>query len=170
MSNDLIICSAMFSFSNCYTQDFNSNQIFNAKEWLFSFAKSYFDEYESNYDGSQNLFLNFKNQFLYFQSKTDVFASLQKVIDDVTSTDPRTSKAYVQPKLVWGHYSDITRPLDTIALALISLPTSEACVERSFGQQGFVHRKLRNRMGEEQIGNEMLLRFNYHIKKTKSCK
>lgn len=62
------------------------------------------------------------------------------------------------PKLVWLLHS--TLELSKVAVALLSLTPSEAAVERSFSAQGNVHTKLRNRMAEQSVQDEMLIKFN----------
>lgn len=64
------------------------------------------------------------------------------------------------PKDVWFYYSDEAPELTACALALLSLPSSEAAVERPFSQQAIVHRKHRNRLNSEQVEAEMILKFN----------
>jgi hAT family C-terminal dimerisation region len=64
------------------------------------------------------------------------------------------------PKDVWFYYSDEAPELTTCALALLSLPSSEASVERSFSQQAIVHRKHRNRLNSQQVEAEVILKFN----------
>jgi hypothetical protein len=149
---DLVISCAMLSFDKSYTQ-FKGQKISHAKSWLTNFAKSFIIQYYCGNDNTKaELMLeDFKREFLHFQGKSEVFADLQEVISAATFTDETTNVTYVRPKLVWYHYVDSTSILAHIGLALTTLPTSEAAVERSFGQQGIVHRKLRNRMGENRL-------------------
>ncbi|MEN9638153.1 MAG: hypothetical protein RLZZ262_21 [Bacteroidota bacterium] len=51
--------------------------------------------------------------------------------------------------------------LQQIALKLFSLATSTASAERSFSSQGFLHSKLRNRLGPEKTEKLMFIRSNY---------
>ena len=48
-------------------------------------------------------------------------------------------------------------------MALLSLSASEAAVERSFSAQGNVHTKLRNRMEETSVQDEMFIKFNSRL-------
>lgn len=48
----------------------------------------------------------------------------------------------------------------TVALALLGICGSEACVERSFSIQGDAHRKVRNRAHALTIEAEMVIRWN----------
>jgi hypothetical protein len=161
---DLVICCAMLSFDKSYAQ-FKGQKTSHAKTWLTNFAKSYILQYHCRNDNNaaEVMVESFQREFLHFQGRSDVFSDLTEVISAATFVDETTNTSYIRPKLVWYHYVDSTCILALIGLALTTLPTSEAAVERSFGQQGIVHRKLRNRMGEQQIENEMVLKFNFHI-------
>jgi hypothetical protein len=51
--------------------------------------------------------------------------------------------------------------LQTAALRLFCLATSTASAERSFSNQGFIHSKLRNRLGPKKVEKLMYIRSNY---------
>jgi hypothetical protein len=53
--------------------------------------------------------------------------------------------------------------LSTVAIAILSLASSEASVERSFGRQTLVHTPLRNSLGDENIEAEVFVQMNYGI-------
>lgn len=67
-------------------------------------------------------------------------------------------KSKLHPSKIWEFYNSVE--LATVARVLLNLPASEAAVERSFSTQGFVHRKLRNRLNDSSIENEMFISFN----------
>lgn len=54
-----------------------------------------------------------------------------------------------------------TADLARAALALLSINPSEASVERTFSQQKLIQSKLRNRLSDELIEQQMMLRCNY---------
>jgi hypothetical protein len=60
---------------------------------------------------------------------------------------------------VWNHY---TIELAVVACALLRMPASEAAVERSFSAQGAVHSKIRNRLGDQTVEDEMFVSFNHN--------
>jgi len=62
---------------------------------------------------------------------------------------------------VWLLHSELE--LSKVAVALLSLSASEAAVERSFSAQGNVHTKLRNRMEETSVQDEMFIKFNSRL-------
>jgi len=59
---------------------------------------------------------------------------------------------------VWALY---TLELSVVARALLSIPASEAAVERSFSAQGAIHTKLRNRLHDASVEDEMFISFNH---------
>ena len=63
-------------------------------------------------------------------------------------------------KLFWTKYYNICPHLSTIALCLLSIGISEACVERSFSVQKLTHSTVRNGMKNDIVEAEMRLRFN----------
>jgi len=63
-------------------------------------------------------------------------------------------------KLFWTKYYRVSPHLSIIALCLLSIGISEACVERSFSVQKFTHSDVRNKMKEDIVEAEMRLRFN----------
>jgi len=60
---------------------------------------------------------------------------------------------------VWALYDDVE--LATVAQVLLTMPASEAAVERSFSAQGAVHTKLRNRLHDTSVQQEMFVAFNH---------
>jgi hypothetical protein len=65
---------------------------------------------------------------------------------------------------VWKYFIDDVPELTKSVLAILALPASEASVERSFSQQSLVRRKHRNRMKEEQVETEMIIKYNLRPK------
>jgi hypothetical protein len=51
--------------------------------------------------------------------------------------------------------------LQQIALKIFSLAPASASCERSFSSQGFIHSKLRNRLGPEKVEKLLFIRWNY---------
>ncbi|MGA8137581.1 MAG: DUF domain-containing protein [Pseudomonas gingeri] len=62
------------------------------------------------------------------------------------------------PLDVWALY-DVE--LAKVAQALLTMPATEAAVERTFSAQGAVHTKLRNRLCDERVQQEMFVSFNH---------
>lgn len=59
---------------------------------------------------------------------------------------------------MWALYE---MELGVVARALLSMPASEAAVERTFSAQGAVHSKLRNRLGDARVQQQMFVAFNH---------
>ena len=60
----------------------------------------------------------------------------------------------------WGLAKNIFFELGTTALALLNVHPTEACVERSFSIQSYIHTKLRNRLSADSVEMEMFLNIN----------
>jgi hypothetical protein len=60
-------------------------------------------------------------------------------------------------------YLDLNQEFVSCVLALLSLPSSEASVERTFSTQALTHTKLRNRTSNLQINNELMIKLNRNI-------
>ena len=63
-------------------------------------------------------------------------------------------------KLVWGKYVTEYYELAKVAIALLSICPSEACVERSFSVLSDVHTLDRNRLSNDIIDAEMSIKIN----------
>ena len=79
--------------------------------------------------------------------------------EDAENLATSASKMF-DPKVIWYYYTDEAKELTSCALAVLSLPSSEASVERSFSQQAIVHRKHRNRLSQTQVESEMIIKLN----------
>lgn len=76
------------------------------------------------------------------------------------NNDEIKSNEEIDWKLFWTKYYHISPHLSIIAICLLSIGISEACVERSFSVQKFTHSDVRNRMKGDIVEAEMRLRFN----------
>ena len=63
-------------------------------------------------------------------------------------------------KRIWYDYKNIVPELSEVALALLSIPASEASVERTFSTQGLIHTKIRNSLSDCFVQAEMTINFN----------
>lgn len=61
------------------------------------------------------------------------------------------------------YWSGSQSDLALVAQALLQVAASEAAVERTFSAQGLVHSKLRNRLRNDAVQNEMFVRSNYDL-------
>ncbi len=60
----------------------------------------------------------------------------------------------------WSYYVGKKYALVYFAIALLSITPTEASAERTFSQQEMIHRLRRNRLLEETIRSEMMIKFN----------
>ena len=80
--------------------------------------------------------------------------------DEEEEEQKQIQEMEVDWKLFWTKYYHICPHLSIVALCLLSIGISEACVERSFSIQKLTHSDTRNRMKEDIVEAEMRLRFN----------
>ena len=123
-----------------------------ALDFIVQFGVSYLKHYEpeivENLEGTLLL------QLSDFIGRTGVFASLESKWQMIRATKQRG----VDPRAVWRLFMSVE--LSHVAIAL-SIPASEASVERFFSLQAAVHSKQRNRMLDSTVEAEMFLRFNH---------
>jgi hypothetical protein len=186
------IMSAIFSFDTSHQVLFNEDEdiIGSAKRWFIQFAVSYLFKYRKSSKGVDINILEGKitQQYGKFKGRLKPFDDLNDRIakciaiasskirttnllyddEDVKRYDEELSSPRFDPKELWFFYSDEAPELAMCALALLSLPSSEASVERSFSQQAIVHRKHRNRLNGEQVEAEMKLKFNRNGNESKN--
>jgi len=94
------------------------------------------------------------------ESRTNSFHLLT---DDIRKT--KAAAAAVENTTSWSALNVwrlYTMELSIIARALLTMPSSEAAVERSFSAQGAVHSKLRNRLHDRTVEDEMFVSFNHN--------
>lgn len=153
---EAVICCAKFSFDRDYESKFTPQNRQSAKDWFIKFSKNYLNFY---YPSTEFTISNIRTQYGQFVSRTGVFIQLHEIIAD--STNPKTGK--LLPKTIWYNYLDVAPELARCAIAILSLPASEASVERTFSLQSIVHRQHRNRLALPQTETEMFLRTNSHL-------
>jgi hypothetical protein len=159
------IMSAIFSFNQEYQNYFKGPEISDAKRWFIEFACAYLLTYNcSNTSDRSMLHGRIKQQYGDFMCKTSHFFELPSIIEQVIKTQQVQERRYLNPVNVWKYFIDDVPELTKSVLAILALPASEASVERSFSQQSLVHRKHRNRMREEQVETEMIIKYNLRPK------
>ena len=126
-----------------------------ALDFIVEFGVAYLTYYEENVpDGLEGLLLLQLSDFI---GRTGAFASLESKWQLIRSTKQHN----VDARTVWRLFT--SNALAHVAIALLSIPASEASVERTFSLQAAVHNKQRNRMLESTVENEMFLRFNQNV-------
>jgi hypothetical protein len=159
---DATIMSAIFSFDQTYKSVFTEDEISSAKDWFQKFAVDFLSKYHKSIDPDcRNNFANrIVTQYGKFKLNRQPFHNLTSRIKDATEKIPNSPNGEFDPKDVWGYYSDVADELACCAFAILSLPCSEASVERSFSRQSIVHSKRRNRLSASQIETEMAIIYN----------
>jgi Protein of unknown function (DUF 659)/hAT family C-terminal dimerisation region len=179
------IMSAILSMEKSHESVFTEDEIGNAKKWFITFCVDYLSKYNTTATGSgfDTDILSGKIivQYGKFRGCMPPFDNIHDLIAKTSTSNlnPKSRTVFTHgntqspsstfdPKIIWNYYIDEARELSTCAIAILSLPSSEAAVERSFSKQGITHRKSRNRLSAEQIETEMTINYNTRMHKNKS--
>jgi Na+-transporting methylmalonyl-CoA/oxaloacetate decarboxylase gamma subunit len=125
-----------------------------AHRFIVSFGSSYLRFYALSLLSDDALQGRLLVQLAQFTRREDRFDQL---LTDVRRTKAEAGQQW-SPLIVWAQYC---MELSTVAQVLLSVASSEAAVERTFSQQGRTHSKLRNRMHETTVEQEMFVGFNH---------
>ena len=93
-------------------------------------------------------------QMSHFHGNRERFCTLQENINMIRTV---STNQYTMALDVWDQYS---MELATVAKAIISIPASEAAVERTFSAQSTIHSKKRNLLTDEAVQAELFVKFN----------
>jgi hypothetical protein len=113
-------------------------------------------------------------QIAEFETGLATFSNKQQYLRDYTQLIPQNSvnfdanspeKRETDWLLFWSKMKIFAPELSNVATCLLSLAISEASCERSFSVQKLTHSKLRNRLNDQIVEAEMIIRFNKCIKK-----
>ena len=158
INTDAVIASAILSFDQTYRQHFDVTDMNKAKNWLENFGVEYLMYYhnQNNIVSRSKLRLTFEQQYLAFKCTGDVFVDLNSNIQRIMSNPDNRRDA----RLVWRLYLDVAPELYHVAIAILSIASSEASVERSFSAYGRIHSKLKNRSSNDNIVTDMHLMLN----------
>jgi len=119
-----------------------------AKEEIASFGSQYLSFFEISKLSVEELHGRLLLQFGAFRTRTPPFAMLER--------DRRLSSSPIQ---FWS--LNIETELAKVAIALLSIPSSEAAVERTFSAQDSIHRKKRNALKADTVQASMFIAFNH---------
>jgi hypothetical protein len=161
-----VIMSARLSFDSCYKDVFDTygeSALTESKHWFMSFGVNYIMYYKKPTDTRtrDEIYLKLMKQYGDLMLMSPPFSKYSKYINNIKDgVKPKDNETSVDAMQLWGFVGDEVPELAQCAVALLTLPASEAAVERSFSQQGMVHRPVRNRMTSKQIECEMRIRFN----------
>lgn len=173
INESAVICCALFSFDDNYKTVFSREARSSATEWFFSFGANFLMFYGmTSEDTTAAVHCLIKDQYGSFQDRSGGFAGIDAYVIEsrrrqikanliVQSDDSdAASHSWWNPKVVWSQYLESNEELCACVMALLSMTSSEAAVERSFSLQDQVHSKRRNRLADAQVEKEMFIRFN----------
>lgn len=112
------------------------------------------DNYDDNH--VQKIISSQFNRLLIRQKE---FSKLEIMLIETKNEEGNDNKVYIS-KLVWGKLFTDCYELANIALAILSICPSEACVERSFSILSNVHTLERNKMHDDLIDAELSIKIN----------
>ena len=126
----------------------------DARRFVVSFGSAYLRFFHMSALSEDDLSGLLRNQLGQFVGRRGRFQQL----DEQVRTMKKSAGAQWSAVDVWALYE---MELATVATALLTMPASEAAVERSFSAQGAVHSKLRNRLHDITVQQEMFVAFNH---------
>jgi hypothetical protein len=121
-----------------------------AKEEIASFGSRYLSFFGKSKLSVEELHGRLLLQFGAFRTRTHPFTMFER--------DRRLSSSPIQ---FWS--LNIETELARTAMVLLTIPSSEAAVERTFSAQASIHRKKRNRMKDDSVQASMFIAFNHRI-------
>ena len=159
---EAVIACAVLGFDEHVNSCFTAERIRAAIEWLQLFAARY-ALYWNLADSSvqEELRQQAKAEWSDFAGRTATssFNSLDQDIIDIKAVHAKEQRRF-DARSVWHLHSTQAPVLANAAVALLSISSSEAAVERTFSAQGDVHTDRRNRLGDDTVEAEMYIKFN----------
>ncbi len=128
------------------------NQLAEAQSFIISFGTTYISSFRLSERPLPQVKGRLLLQLAAFNTRSGSFSELDEQLESIQAADENWSAISV-----WALHDG---ELAMVAMALLSLPASEAAVERTFSAQGLVHTKLRNRLLADAVQKEMFVAFN----------
>jgi hypothetical protein len=88
------------------------------------------------------------------------FSKIEEYMAEIKSNENENNNISYISKLTWGKLMTECYELSKIAIAILSICPSEACVERSFSILSDIHTNDRNRLHEDIIDAELSIKIN----------
>ena len=155
INNDLIEASRLFNLEQNYK--FNKSTINFVIEWGTNYLTTYKIVKNNNIEHIKKLLHYQLNEFIGRQNDFALINSKDKELNDIYNYQ---GKIY-NIKTLWIEFISSYYELSKVAIAILSICPSEACVERSFSIQQDIHTLERNRLKNEFINAEMNIKMNY---------
>jgi hypothetical protein len=143
---------------------FNLEKNFKFKQESLDFIIDWGSLYITTYNLIKNICIDKIQEILLVQlndfiSRHNSFSFIDCKNEELKKMYTDQNKEYSM-KLLWNSYLPLCYELSIVAIAILSICPSEACVERSFSAQADVHSEERNRLSNEVIEAEMNIKIN----------
>jgi hypothetical protein len=151
------------------SKDYNETGSWIAN-WGADITLFYPKHFEINCEREKSVIISTINrQMAEFEGGLGSFSEKQQYLRDFTQEIPHNSiifdakcpeKREINWILFWSKMKRSAPELSNVAVCLLSLGISEASCERSFSVQQLTHSKTRNRLNEDIVEAEMIIRYN----------
>jgi hypothetical protein len=161
---EAVIACALLAFDESVNSCFAADRVRAAELWLQLFAARYALYWNLGLsDSLEELRQQAKAQYSDFvgRASTSSFSSIDKDVSDIRAVHASEQRRF-DARSVWHLHISQAPLLAHAAVALLSISSSEAAVERTFSAQGDVHSDRRNRLGDATVEAEMFIKFNQH--------
>jgi len=153
INGDAAIATALVALKKKRTElGVTAEHLASAQRFLIEFGVKYIIAYSLSPLSASQLKGQLLIQLGEMLDRRGSFSDLDDILTAIAAADSKWN-----PLNVWALRSN---ELALVAKALLSLPASEAAVERTFSAQGLVHTKLRNRLLDAAVQTEMFVAFN----------
>ena len=162
VSEEAVIACALLAFDTHVNSCFAADRIRAATEWLQLFAAQYAAFWNlADSTDQEELRQQAKAEWSDFTGRTasSSFSSLDQDVIDIRAVHAKELRPF-DARSVWHLHSAQAPVLAHAAVALLSISSSEAAVERTFSAQGDVHSDRRNRLRDDIVEAEMFIKFN----------
>ena len=164
VTEEAVIACALLAFDSHVNLCFAAERTRAAVEWLHLFAARYALYWHLTDNDSptiEELRQQAKSEWSDFvgRTATSSFSGLDGDIIDIRAVHDKEQRRF-DARSVWHLHSAQAPVIAHAAVALLSISSSEAAVERTFSAQGDVHSDRRNRLGDDTVEAEMFIKFN----------
>jgi hAT family C-terminal dimerisation region len=157
---EAVIASAIFNFTENISKQFLPTKIDLSMEWIFNFGSEYLDFYKLSQSSSKDTIRReLQSQFSSFTQSSQQFSGISSRVEQIRGADCNAFSTW-NPRIVWGMYLHTAPELARVAIAILSIGSSEAAVERTFSIHNIVHSNRRNRLKATAVQREMFIRYN----------
>ena len=136
------------------TNERDAMDLLRGRTWLLDWGTKLLKQY---YNGDATTLEALKAQLHHYNQQEGMFGQMSVEVARLVAKDGKSFEIVKHKLLEMEIFaSQITHAL----IALFSLSVSEAAVERSFSIQKIVHSLLRNCLSDDEVENEMRVKFN----------